>query len=237
MKALILIFGVVVLISCKQNQSLPHFSGEPAAIAQAEKMFEAIGGIDDWAAIKGLYIKAKHTEPQMDKPYQSEIWRDMESFYLVIEQQNEDFHRRGVFNNKEGKVYYLDRDTSRTLSEEQLNGWKFDNAHNVYSVWKNIALHPGTEVKIGDNNRLEFYQKAQLLAAFKLDSLNRPSYFFRVNQDTSALSESHFRIWNSINGITHPAGGGPIDGNFAYETEIWQVLDKPVSEILPDTNK
>lgn len=236
MKKVSYLVFLVFLISCKQEQSPPHFSGEPQAVEQAKKMFEAIGGLDRWAEIKGLYIKAQHTEPNIENPYQSEIWRDMENFYLVIEQQNEDFHVKGVFNNEGGKVYYMDKDSSRTLTDEQLNSWKFSNAHNVYNVWKSIARNAGTEVKSGEDNKLEFYQKEQLLAAFKLDSLNRPSYFYQVNQDTSVLSESHFRIWKTSNGITHPAGGGPSDGNFVYETEIWEVLEKPVSEIISSSD-
>ena len=235
--ALPLIVWLCVLGAC-QSQGEPdgltstsRFQGDPSATRMAEEMFEAIGGKHRWAALRSLYIKARHTEPEMDQPYESEIWRGIDEFRLRIVQRNDSFHRLARVNADGGRVVYVDEGgRSRTFTPEQLNQWTFEHNHNVYVVLHRLGKNPNLfRVTLEETDRLTFYDGDQLLAAFRLDEASRPHLFY---QPTLAgdLSASEFSKWGTHDGLVHSAGGGPLDGNFRYTTLEWQPSTRSFSE-------
>ncbi len=227
---LLICFGACGIGSKKQN-----FNGDKSAIARADSMFNAIGGKEAWCRLKSLYIKASHSEPQMPLPYTSEIWRAIDTFELVIEQQNDSFHVKGIFNNKEGIVRYLDkRDTFRLLSPEQLEDWEYGHKHNVYVLLHDLACTPENfRVEIDEQDRLAFYRDTIFEVSFGLDEQKRPYLFYQPNRDGS-VSGSVFTHWGTDNGLVHSAGGHPLDSNFVYRTEIWIPSELSLSETFGD---
>jgi hypothetical protein len=209
----------------------PSFQGDRAAVELAEGMFDAVGGKQAWAALRALYIKAEHTEPQIPAPYQSEIWRGIDEFELRIDQGNDSFHALARVNAQGGTVTYLDdRDSTRVLSTEELAQWKFEHDHNVYVVLHRLGKHPAAfRVALEETDRLTFYEDDQLLAAFRLDDQLRPHLFYQPTHD-GGLAASEFSTWGTHDGLTHSAGGGPLDGNFHYTTLEWQPSDRSFSE-------
>lgn len=208
------------------------FNGDVKAVELANQMYSAIGGKKAWCELRSLYIKAIHTEPQMHIPYTSEIWRGIDEFNLVIEQQNDSFHVKGVINENEGIIRYYDkRDTMRTLTPEQLVEWKYDNEHNIYVILHRMACHPQNySVHVDENNRLAFYSDSTLVTSLGLDDQMRPYLFYSPRPDGS-ISGSVFTKWATDQGLVHSAGGHPLDSNFVYTTEIWQ----PGSKSLEDS--
>lgn len=229
---LIVFLLFLVMYSCKSPvKESKSFIGEEKAVQLADRMFVAIGGKEAWCELKSLYIKAEHTEPQMSMPYQSEIWRGIDQFELVIEQQNDSFHVKGVVNKLGGKVRYYDqRDTFRILTDQQLKEWEFDHIHNIYVMLHNLGCNPENyRVQIGEENRLTFYQDSIFFTSFGLDDQLRPYLFYHPNFD-GTVSGSTFTHWGTDGGLVHSAGGHPLDSNFMYRTEIWQPSTKPLKE-------
>ena len=226
---LLFIILLLAIYACKSSDSKTEssqtqsFQGEEKTITLADQMFEAIGGKKAWCGLKSLYIKAEHTEPQMTIPYQSEIWRGIDQFELVIEQKNDSFHVKGVIDKHGGKIRYYDkRDTSRVLTEEQLKEWEFDHNHNIYVLLHDLACQPENyNVKIDENDRLAFYQDSVFMTSFSLDDQLRPYLFYHPNTDGTVVG-STFTHWGTDDGLVHSAGGHPLDSNFVYRTEIWQ---------------
>ena len=208
-----------------------NFSGEKSAIDLANQMFKAIGGKSVWCELRSLYIKAEHTEPQMEIPYQSEIWRAIDQFDLVIEQQNDSFHVKGVFNESAGTIRYFDkRDTFRNLTDEQLQDWKFGHNHNIYVLLHDLACRPEDySVEIDKDERLAFYQNSVFVTSFVLDEQLRPHIFYHPNSD-GTVSGSRFTHFGNDGGLVHSAGGHPLDSNFMYRTELWQPSNKSLEE-------
>ena len=196
-------------------------------------MFKAIGGKEKWCGLQSLYIKAEHTEPQMDIPYQSEIWRGIDQFELVIEQQNDSFHAKGVFNKYGGTVRYYDkRDTIRVLTEAQLKDEAFDHNHNIYVLLHKFGCNPENySVAIDDNERLAFYKDSVFVSSFGLDDQSRPYLFYKPNP-AGSISGSIFTHWGTDEGLVHSAGGHPLDSNFVYRTEIWKPGTLPIKEMF-----
>ena len=206
------------------------FVGEAQAITLADSMFAAIGGKSAWCDLQSLYIKAEHTEPPMTDPYLSEIWRSMDYFDVIIEQQNDSFHVRAEFNEGPGIVRYLDhRDTFRTLSEEQIGNWRHSNKHNVYVILHDLACDPGNYEAKMEREQLSFYKDSVLICRFGLDKELRPHLFFAPDQNDK-LNGSRFTHWGTDKGLVHSAGGFPLDSSFMYQTQEWTPSNKALRE-------
>ena len=232
------LLGLILFIcSCNTGNSTSNsFKGEEKAIALADQMFDAIGGKDAWCDLRSLYIKATHTEPQMTIPYQSEIWRAIDQFELVIEQQNDSFHVKAVTNDAGGTIrYYDDRDTFRLLTPEQLNDWEYDHQHNIYVMLHDLGCNPQNyTVKFDENDRLAFYQDSIFLTGFGLDEQMRPHLFFVPGSD-GKIRGSRFTHWGRDDQLVHSAGGHPLDSNFMYRTQIWQPSKTSLREAFGDS--
>ena len=230
------ILSSFIFIKCDSESSTEAtFQGELEAVKLAEKMFKAIGGKARWCELNSLYIKAIHTEPQLENPYTSQIWRAIDHFKLVIEQNNEDFHAKAEIDSTQGKITYLDkRDTFRILTEEQLANWKHDHQHNIYVLLHDLGCTPSNYLaKIEENGRLSFYQNETLVTSFELDDQLRPHIFYAPNPE-GELVGSRFRKWGTDNGLVHSAGGHPLDSNFIYDTEIWQGSEQSFDAAFPN---
>ncbi len=226
------LIAIISFVSCKTPETdKASFQGNKDAVALANTMFAAIGGKEKWCELRSLYIKAEHTEPQMTIPYQSEIWRAIDRFELVIEQQNDSFHVRGVFTPQEGQINYLDdRDTFRILSAEQLEDFEYDHNHNVYVLLNDLACDPPNyRVEIDPAGMLAFYRDTTFMSSFGLDDMNRPNMFYHPLKDGNIVG-SIFTHWGTDDGLVHSAGGHPLDSNFIYRTEIWQPSTQTLEE-------
>ncbi len=227
---------ILLAFSCSDTKKAETFNGDLAAVARADSMFLAIGGKENWCRLKSLYIKAEHQEPQMPLPYTSEIWRAMDTFELIIEQQNDSFHVKAVITEREGRVRYYDkRDTFRILTPEQLADWAYGHKHNIYVLLHDMACKPGDyRVEIDEKDRLTFYRDTIFEVSFGLDEKMRPYLFYQPNPDGS-VSGSIFTHWGEDDGLVHSAGGHPLDSNFIYLTEIWKPSQLPLKEAFGDT--
>ena len=154
--------------------------------------------------------------------YRSEIWRTIDQFEMVIEQQKDSMHVKGVFSESSGTIRYYDqRDTVRMMTEQQLEGWKFNHRHNVYVLFHHFGCTPENyTVRIDNENRLAFFRDSTFYASFGLDDQFRPHQFYHPNMDGS-VSGSLFNRWATHDGLVHSAGGHPLDSNFMYQTEVW----------------
>lgn len=221
------IFLVIVFFfqNCENEPTesihLSTFEGESQAIEKAETMFKALGGKEVWAKLKSLYIHAIHEEPNLEHPYKSHIWRDLDALKMRIEQRGPEFDVIGLFSEKKIEIQYLHRDSMRWFSEDALESEHYAHEHNVYVLFKKMATTDSILVKLDEEGRLDFFQKDEWMCGFILDDQNRPHRFFSPNVDGTD-SESLFKIWNTIEGLIHPAGGGPVDGDFEYKTQIWR---------------
>lgn len=226
----VFLFASVFLCVLRIEKSVAQLNVDETkeAVKLEAKMFEAIGGVEKWANIRSLYIKATHTEPSMDKPYQSEIWRGTDEFKLRIEQQNEDFHKIGLFSEDGGWIHDLKKNRIRKLSTENLDSERKGHIFNVYVLLKDIASSKKYSSVI-NGQRLEFYKDKAFMVAFILDDQYRPKIFITKNNGGEE-NISHFDLWNETNGFVHSAGGGPVNGNFHYRTEIWQPSKLPFEE-------
>ncbi len=229
------LLALLLLFSCQSPETdgsesgLSVFTGEESAVREANRMFDAIGGKEAWAALRALYVKAIHEQPNLEQPYQSEIWRDMEDFRIRIEQQSPEFHRRAFFNEEGGWIEYVDQDSARQLSPEAADGWRYGNAHNVYVLLHRLAQAGRYKVRQTTEGRLQFYQDTTFLCAFETDDQGRPAIFITHSMEGEE-QVTHFTRFDTTEGLVHSAAGGPADGSFTYQTKEWIPSAKPLEE-------
>ncbi len=229
---ILLVPVIISVVSCTPNEEwLGTFMGPKDAVNSAVAMFESIGGLDKWCALKSLYIKAEHTQPEMEIPYQSEIWRAMDTFEVVIAQQNDSFHVKGVFNASEGRIHYLDdRDTFRILNTEQLKDFEYNHKHNVNVQLHQLACNPSDyHVEIDTMGRIAFYEDEMFICSFALDEMNRPFMHYHPLSDGS-MTGVIFTKWATDDGLVRSGGGHPLDSTFQYRTEIWEPSKQSLEE-------
>lgn len=223
------LFFLLSLAACSPGGSelpLSRFTGSPEAVATADSLFLALGGKAPWAKVRSLYIRAIHEQPNLDAPYQSEIWRDLDSFCLRIRQRGEEFDRLGVFNEQEGVIFYLDRDSLRRLPPEALAAFRRNHDFNIYVLLHRLAREDGFRVELASDNRLNFLANDSLLVGFQMDDQHRPVRFFTPTLDGGEQS-STFTRFESSQGFLHPIAGGPDDGSLEFQTTEWTPAERP----------
>ncbi len=197
---------------------------DSAANEKLALMLEAMGGKQNWAALKSVYIRARHTEPQLDLPYINEIWHSMTDLRLKIKQTDtaERFQERVLlidhgWANRKGAI--------SDLSDEEISYWRSWSGRNVYKIIHRLAADDeDLVVKTGLENRLEVYDReGNFVLWFRLDEENRPRWFGREPDNGTTFSG-----WDTTDGIVRPVGGGPDDGSFQYKMLIWQPSREPI---------
>lgn len=234
----LLFFVLVILGACKPNSEPPpplaeglqlsSFTGDKANVQKAEAMFKALGGKERWANLKSLYVKANHTEPGLANPYINQIWRDIDWFKIRIEQNGEDLQRIGTFNDNGGAINFVDQDTIRELDGYALTSWRKSHAQNFYVVLNRLAKNETYKVE-SEGKKLNFLKDDEPFCAFELNAENLPEYFI-VERRKGQEIISHFTAWDKSEGFSHPVAGGPIDGNFEFNTLEWKPQYKPFEE-------
>jgi len=224
------LLALLFLSACTDSRPpvpLATFEGSEQARKLAEDFFQALGGKERWAKVRSLYIRAVHEQPNLEHPYQSEIWRDLDSFRLRIRQRGEEFDRLGVFNEQEGVIFYLDRDSLRRLPPDFLAAFRRNHDFNIYVLLHRLAREPDFRVEIAEGNRLNFLADDSLLVGFQLDERLRPVRFFTPAPD-GGENASTFTRFDSSGGFLHPTAGGPDDGSFTFLTRQWTPSEREV---------
>lgn len=217
--------AVCILCLLASLSLLAGENSDPEAVKKVDLMLEAMGGKQNWAALKSVYIRAKHTEPQLELPYINEIWHSMTDLKLKIMQTD-------TAGRMQVRVLLVDHGWANRkgaisdLKEEEIEYWRSWSGKNVYKIIHRLAAgDDGLVVKTGPENRLEVYDRdGNFVLWFRLDDENRPRWF---GPETD--SGTTFTGWDITDGIVRPKGGAPDDGSFQYNMLIWQPSREPIA--------
>lgn len=203
--SVILILGITNAFAQKKSSA----KGSEKAVKKVEEMLEAIGGRENWASLKSLYIRAIHTEEGIDKPYQNEIWRNIDTAQFKIVQRNPDFHTVGIVNGDKGWII-RNKGEAKEMSEQQLAGLLHHNKHLLYGIFHRIAKDaPGLSFEIDEKERLVVFDGGKMLAAFEFNEKNLPYKFYTPTRDGKKENLSLFTQWDESEGFIHPEVSEP----------------------------
>lgn len=200
-------------------------------------MLEALGGRDRWAAIASLYIQAVHTEPHLDRPYRSEIWRDVGTRRVRIVQQGtrdgEPFHSvRLLVGDDAWSVRDGVAQPMSDVAREALFHW---DAHLYYAALQTLARGgPGVEVRVGGDGGLVLYRGGVLVGRFILDDHHRPVEYVTPTADGEGESVVRYTEWAETEGYVYPVVSRPSTGA-VFRAEAWQPSERPsAASFSPD---
>lgn len=195
---------------------------ETKVLKKVERMLEALGGRENWASLKSLYIRAIHTEKGIDKPYQNEIWRNIDTRQIKIVQQNEDFHTVGYIDGDRGWII-RNQGEAKEMSEQQLAGLLHWDKHLIYGIFHRIAENrPGLCYRIDKRQRLVVYHDGGMLAAFEFNEKGLPYKFYTPSPDGKKENMSIFSQWGESEGFVHPVVSEPQGEATVFRAEEWK---------------
>lgn len=219
---------------------LPHVA-DRAAVAQATAVLNALGGRERWASLASLYIRAVHTEPHLDAPYRSEIWRDVGVPRVRIEQQGTrrgaPFHSirllsgAGAWSIRDGVA-----EPMAAAAQQALLHW---NAHLVYATLQTLARGgPDVGVQLDDAGRLVVLQDGALLGRMTLDEHDRPVVYATPALDGSGESRVRYTAWSTSAEYVHPIVSEPEGSGAIFRTEVWQPSPAPsMTSFVPEIDQ
>lgn len=193
--------------TAKAEDGLTGIRGSPEAIAKAQGMVEAMGGLYIWKELKTLYFEHR--------------WFHLEAKDIILETEVIALTESASYFKMESEVYFQARaytptagwrlrfnEFTRTTDEEAKA-----NAHrarfNLYRIARGIAVgDPFFEVRLGEGGRLDFYD-----------------------------SEGTFHTWVKLNGWNEPVVWwtedfrytfGPMESYGNIRVPAWAVYDEAI---------
>lgn len=214
-------------IACSSEES-QNINGDRQAIMLAQVMIENLGGKERWESLSSLHIKAVHHEKRLDKPYQSEIWRNLNPLHVKIHQRSDEFSIKRIFNSeggwviREGKV-----DTLRESSFEFLKNW---DQHLFYRTLHDIAAGHKMTIQESGEKSFTILKNDTFRARITLNENGYPFKYETLNLQRDTLI-TLYPEWDETDGYKHPIVAMAPDSSFVFETIVWE----PFTTNYPDS--
>lgn len=220
------ILGVVVLLfmtGCTPQSEAPTYNpGDPESMVAA--MLYAMGGDSLWASNNSLYFRTQVVEKGLEMPFVSEEWRDLNTFKLRIEQQNNDIHTIGYFSQAGGWIELPKQDSLRKVTDGELVNWWLDHERNFYRTLHRLASSDADiQLESSEDHRLDCKEDGVLLCSFVLDTDKKPSTFHFWPLDAEEPLTMHYSTWGTLpNGMVYPLEGARADSAFSFKMLVWE---------------
>lgn len=198
------------------------------AQSKVEQMMKALGGFKNWAEVKSLYVRAIHKEDRYEKPYQSEILRNLDARQFKMIQQDDEFHTVAYVDGDKAWIVRKDGKTTK-MSDKSFEGLIHWDKHLVYRIFHIIGKRsPGLKFEVDEKDRLIVYENDEKLAAFGLNEKNLPEKFYIPKADGDGESLTIFSTWGEGNGLVYPTTSKPQENKAIFVALEW----KPSKEKL-----
>jgi len=152
---------VLLVVGASAQEPGPGLRGEPDAIADAQAMVEAMGGMEIWAQLKQLhFVHRWYPWNRKDSYVENEIL-DLTGPRSWVERRSEVFHQMRVYS-PEGRHWTLVNGTFSWSSDERFEGAMKRAPFNFYHLVHAVAVGDSFyEVRFGEGDipgtrRLEF---------------------------------------------------------------------------------
>ena len=188
-----------------------HGGDHAAAEALAERMLQAIGGRDNWAALRNTINGSQQNRAEGPAEIYSLITMDFERPRFRIETTAADLHLARVIDgdkswrqDREGKIMDVEDDF---YADEM----RWYASHLYRTIHRVAARDPALRLAVGDDGRLEVWEGEQRLRWFELDAADMPYRSGTFDDDIGGLMGP----WDyTQDGIRHPIWVSNPDGTW-----------------------
>ncbi|NOT09419.1 MAG: hypothetical protein HOP28_14580 [Gemmatimonadales bacterium] len=206
--------------------ALPAVAGaQPghAAEALADRMLSALGGRDNWAAMKSLVNDSQQNRATDPTVVRAVITMDLTRRRFRIETTGPGLHLIRVVDGdahwrrtRDGKIGPIPDDF---LADDL----RWHGAHVYRTIHRIARRDPALTVAVGGDGRLEAHEGGRRLAWFRLDSQGEPFAFGAYDDEVGSISGP----WViKVKGIAHPAWTASPDGT-------WRALLRSIDVSVP----
>lgn len=203
--------AVTILTLSILSQAAQADDSQPAAEAMAERLLQALGGREAWAALRNTINGSRQNRASEPTVVHAVITMDFEQPRFRIETTATDLHLIRVIDGD--KSWRLRRngaveDVPPDLLDEDRRWYA---AHLYRTIHRFAARDPAISVRINEQQRLEILENAARLMWFELDARGEPYAFGTWEDDVGSLTGP----WDFVqDGIHHPRWVSSADGTW-----------------------
>jgi hypothetical protein len=209
--------------------SAPVAQGEDAGInaeEMAERMLEAIGGREAWAAVRNTINGSQQNRAGEPTVVYAVITMDFEEPRFRIETTANGLHLIRVINGDRSwrlrRSGAIEDVPSDLLQEDQ----KWYAAHLYRTIHRVAARDPEISLRVNNKQRLEIHSEGTRLLWFELDAKGEPYAFGSWEDEVGSLTGP----WDFVReGIHHPRWVSNADGTWRAAVESL-TINVPLSE-------
>ena len=217
---------VPILALAFLSQAVQGDDSEVAAEAMADRMLQAIGGREAWAALKNTINGSQQNRAGEPTVVYAVITMDFEAPRFRIETTATDLHLIRVINGD--KSWRLRRsgaveDVPPDLFDQDS---KWYAAHLYRTIHRMAARDPEISLTINEKQRLEIHAHEARLLWFELDAKGEPYAFGSWDDEVGSLTGP----WDFVQGgIHHPRWVSSADGTWRAAVKSL-TINVPLSE-------
>jgi hypothetical protein len=224
---IVIIFPLIIICGCGDNNKV-NLKGEPAAVAMAQSMLDALGGKAKWARLKSVYVRTLNFTPEQANNYVMEEWIELDAPKMISRQSSQISSVIQVLDRNDGWVI-KNNDVELMSSQSITNLLKW---HNQYLMRVLQILAEGgenREVKMNGERRFDFYENNIFVGGFKLNKDDLiESYFTKISQDL--LNSIDFKGWREYKGMKYPLEVHSSARMAVYKTDYWDPRETTVEK-------
>lgn len=209
---------LITAIACGSEKP-GDMKGDSQAIELAKEMIQNIGGPERWKSLSSLYISAIHHEKRLDKPYRSEIWRNLDPVRIKIVQTGDDFIIKRVIVDDKGWVVREDQKTP--MSEGSLNYLKNWDKHLFYRLLRDIARERPMKLTLSGERSFTISKEDDFWARITLSREGLPYKYETLAPEGDTLV-TLYPEWATSEGFRHPSIAMAPDSSFVFKATQWK---------------
>lgn len=235
-RTLMMTLATTVCLVAPGNGDAAGLTGDPQAVALAERMLETIGGRELWASARTIEVKLRGYYAREHEPWIETFWMDLENPNGRFELRGGDVDRTIAWTPKtawefaNGAVETFDQDRHAF----ELEYWK----RQAVVVFHRLAKGEGTRVANGDNEfRFDVFDAGsdELLAQFAVNMKGEPTKW------GTRIGEREFEHvlgpLESYGKLRLPRWGGTLSAVWRYEHQHIALSPDPIDASLLATPK
>lgn len=180
--------------------------------AAADRLVAAMGGVEAWSGARGLVIRARHWEADLDAPYDNLIQMSLDEPRMRFEGDNEIMKRRRAVVGDTGWRVSEGRELGPMTAEQVAGDLRWWEAHAYRTIGRLARQDASLTPRLAADGRLELYRPDGVrLVWYRLNAVGEPVAFGAWDNETGTVFGP---LVQREGGIKLPAWVASADGTF-----------------------
>lgn len=216
----VLLLTTLLLAATSSSIAADDSARGAEAEALASKMLEAIGGREAWAGLRNTVNGSQQNRVDEPTEVYAVITMDFERPRFRIETTAPGLHLVRVIDGKDSWRQGRDGKVVDVEVDFYADEMRWYASHLYRTIQRVAARDPALSLSVGDDGRLEVYEKGQRMRWFRLDAAGVPYRFGSFDDDVGAICGP----WDFVqDGIHQPNWVSNSDGTWRASVQALSV--------------